>query len=106
MRSKKSRNWIIILSLIFILLLVAYFTKPDDKSIIIASVTRVWGNLTPTDKKPMYYNQFMDLNSKSVHIDDWIFLKRIKYHMGDFNKTIGFAAFKHEFFFYSSFKLK
>jgi len=106
MRTKRSRTWIIIISAICIILVIAYFTKPDNKSIIIASVTRVWGDITPSVNKPMYYEQFMDLNSKSVHIDDWIFLKRIKYQMGDFNKTIGIAAFKREFFFYSSFKVK
>src|SRR5437868_5588117 len=83
---------------ILIILIVAYYTKPDNKTIIIQSVTKVWGNLTPSVRMPDYYNQFMDLNYKSVHIDDWIFLKRIRYDFGKDNRTIGFAAFSHVFF--------
>src|SRR2546421_2496181 len=100
MRNKKSRTWIIVTLAICIILAIAGFTKPDNKTIIIASVTRMWGDLTPTVHTPVYYEQFMDINSKSVQIDDWIFFKCIKYHVGDFNKTIGFAAFKHVFFLY------
>ncbi|HEV7621189.1 MAG TPA: hypothetical protein VGO09_05630, partial [Flavisolibacter sp.] len=62
----------IIYSLVVIFLFIAYFTKPDNKTIIIESVTRMWGDRTPTTKMPQYYEQFMDINSKSVQIDDWI----------------------------------
>jgi hypothetical protein len=80
------------------LLLVAYATKPDDKTCIIAAVEAVWGKRTP-DKydKPTLYEQFMDLNSKQVEIDDWIFMKRIRYHFPTKEYNIGIGAFKHVF---------
>lgn len=90
---------IIIIALCILVLGVAYFTKPDDKTIIIQSVTRFWGDRSPTVQMPVYYNQFMDLNSKSVEINDWIFIKRVRYHLGSFNRTIGIAAFSHIFFY-------
>src|SRR5438067_13658753 len=95
MRNKKPL--FIVLPLIFILV-IAYFTKPDNKEIIIQSVTKVWGKYTTTVEKPLYYNMFMDITSKSVHIDDWVFIKRVRYRFGNEFKTIGFGAFKHVFF--------
>lgn len=97
MRKRISSGTVIII-LLLILLGVMYFTKPDNKTIIIQSVTRMWGKITPKVNKVTYYDDFMDLNSKSVIIHDWIFFKTIKYHISTFNETIGFAAFGNVFF--------
>ncbi len=83
----------IIIAVIVLILIIAILTKPDDKTIIIKSVKAVWGSVTPDESVPQYYEQFMDLNSKSVHIDNWIVLKRIQYTFGNNTRTIGFAAF-------------
>ncbi len=90
---------IIWVGVILVFLIIAYCTKPDNKTIIIESVTAMWGDRTPTVETPQYYEQFMNLNSKSVHIDDWVIAKRVKYKIGDFNKTIALAAFGRMFFF-------
>jgi hypothetical protein len=88
----------VIIILLLILLGVMYFTKPDNKTIIIQSVTRMWGKVTPPTSRPTFYEEFMDLNSKSVTIHDWIFFKTIKYHIGNLDETIGFAAFGKVYF--------
>jgi len=80
------------------ILLTAYATKPDDKTCIIAAVDAVWGDRVPDkNDKPMFYEEFMDLNSKQVVIDDWIFLKRIRYRFPTKEYNIGIGAFKHVF---------
>lgn len=94
----KNKKTLFILLPIVLILVIAYFTKPDNKQIIIDSVTRIWGRRTPNPDKPLYYDEFMDINSKSVRIDDWVILKRVRYKIGDQYKTIGFAAFKHTYF--------
>lgn len=85
---------IVLLAGIAILLTVAYFTKPDDKTCIEVAVKAVWGNRMP-DKydKPMFYEEFMNLTSKQVIIDDWIFLKRIRYRFPKKEYKIGFGVF-------------
>lgn len=90
----KKLTLIIVLALI---LLTAYGTKPDDKTCIIESVKSVWGNLTPDVSKPQYFEQFMNLTSQSVEVDDWIFLKRIRYRTANGYATIGIGAFKNVF---------
>lgn len=80
-------------------LFAAYASKPDDKTCIIEAVKSVWGPLVPDVSRPIYYEQFMDLTSKSVEIDDWIFLKRIQYKFKTATSTVGFAAFKKVFTF-------
>lgn len=81
-------------------LLIAYVSKPDDRTCIIESVRSVWGSYTPTDQKPWYYNQFMDLTSKSVEINDWVFLKRIRYQYNkEVTRTVGIGAFNKVFTF-------
>lgn len=94
----KRRNGTIIISILVIVLLIGYFTKPDNKTTIIEAVSHVWGNRMPTDKKPLYYNQFMDEESRSVKVGDWIFLKRVQFKVNDKFETIGFAAFSHVYF--------
>jgi hypothetical protein len=88
---------IIVLLLIIFTLFAAYSSKPDDRTCIIEAVKSVWGPLTPTTDRPIYYEQFMDLTSKLVEIDDWIFLKRIKYKFKNDTKTVAFGAFKKVF---------
>ena len=88
---------IIILMLVVFTLFAAYASKPDDKTCIIKVVKSVWGRLTPDPSHPMYYEQFMDLTSKSVKIDDWVFLKRIQYKFNNGYKTVGLGAFKKVF---------
>ena len=89
----------ILIALFFIMVLtIAYFTKPDNKTCIIAAVKAVWGNRMPDLYTPEYYEQFMDLMSESVEIDDWVFLKRIRYRVNEKQQgTVGFAAFKRVF---------
>lgn len=78
------------------ILAIAYFTKPDDKTCIEAAVQAVWGKRTPDkNDKPIYYEQFMNLNSKQVVVDDWIFLKHIRYRFPAKEYNIGLAAFNH-----------
>ncbi len=89
----------IILSLLAIFLFFAYASKPDDKTCIISAVTSVWGNLTPTPKKPMYYDQFMNITSKFVVIHDWIFFKQIEYKFKEGVYTVGIGAFKKVYTF-------
>ncbi|MDQ6812474.1 MAG: hypothetical protein M3040_01845 [Bacteroidota bacterium] len=84
----------IALMLIVFTLFAAYSSKPDDKTCIIEAVKFVWGNNVPDLRIPLYYEQFMDLTSKSVVINDWIFLKRISYRFTKETKTVGFGVFK------------
>lgn len=80
-----------------LVLLIAYGTKPDNKTCIIESVRSVWGKYTPGVEKPDYFEQFMNLTSQSVEVDDWIFLKRIRYKTVNGYVTIGYGAFKNVF---------
>ena len=83
----------IVLFLLAVILFVAYQTKPDDKTCIIETVKAVWGDRTPDLKMPFLYEQFMDATSKSVVIDDWIFLKRMKYKYADKTRTVALGMF-------------
>lgn len=88
------RPVIIISVLLIIIVIIAAYTKPDDKTIMEKTVKAVWGNLTPHKySSPQYYDQFMNLNSPNVDIDDWLVVKRIRYIIGDQKKSIGYAAF-------------
>ena len=78
-------------------LFTAYSTKPDDRTCVTEVAKAVWGRIVPKETKPMYYEQFMDLTSKSIGIDDWIFLKRVQYKFNNGNTTVAFAAFKRVF---------
>lgn len=88
---------IIILLIIAFTLFAAYASKPDDRTCIIESVKFVWQEHVPSISRPVYYEQFMDLTSKSVDIDDWFFIKRIKYRFTDKTRTVGIGAFKKVF---------
>ena len=98
MPRKRNRSFWITLLVVLVLLGIAYATKPTDKACIIAAVEGVWGNVTPDKyKSAVYYEQFMDLNSKMVIVDDWILMKRIRYKMGPFYKVVGYGAFTRIF---------
>lgn len=90
---KKIISVIIITAIFF----VAFSTKPDDKTCILRAVKAVWGSRTPPEDKPLYFEQFMNLTSKSVKIIDWLFFKQIKYKMNNDFKTVGFGAFNKVF---------
>ncbi len=83
--------------IIIAFLFVAFRTKPDDKSCILKGVKAVWGNRTPPEDKPMYFEPFMDITSKQVKITDWLFFKQIKYKFNTEYKTIAIGAFNKVF---------
>ena len=95
-RKRRRSVWVILL--LIALLAVAYATKPTNKNCIIAAVEGLWGQRTPDKYKfPGYYEDFMNLNSKMVLVDDWIFLKRIRYRFGQEYRTVGYGAFTRVF---------
>ena len=80
--------------LIAVILIIAASTKPTDKKIMIETIDIVWGDRVPnkyTDSR--YYEQFMNVTTPEIIIDDWIFLKRIRYIIKDKTPTVGYAAF-------------
>jgi hypothetical protein len=86
---------IILLLLVFV---VAYFTKPDDKTCIIGAVKAVWGDVTPNPyDKPAMFESFMNLQSRNVQVADWVFLKRVKYVIPGYQKTVALGAFRNVF---------
>lgn len=88
----------IFLVLFVILLSVAFFTRPDDKTCIIGGVRAVWGDMTPDpNDKPDFFENFMNLNSPNVRVKDWLFLKQIQYKVGAEYKTVAYGAFKNVF---------
>lgn len=86
----------ILLSLLFVfILIIAYQSKPSDKDCIIKAVRTAWGAKVPDEKiYPQYFEQFMDVTSTAVKVDDWIFLKRISYKYNNDYKTVGYGLFK------------
>lgn len=84
---------IIISGLIVLILAIAYATKPDDKTCILETVKIVWGKSMANPNRPEYFEEFMNLTSKSVIIDDFIFLKRMKYVFATDTKTVTYGAF-------------
>lgn len=89
---------IIIFSIIAIVLIAAYATKPDNKTCVIGGVKAVWGDITPDPySKPEFFEQFMNLNSTDVKLKDWIFFKQIIYASGKEKRTVAIGAFHHIF---------
>ena len=88
---------VLLILLIVFVLIVAAASKPDDKSCIIAAVNAVWGSRVPSLSMPQYYEQFMDVTSQSVEINDWWLLKRIRYKTNKGKMTVGYGAFRHVF---------
>lgn len=85
------------LLLIALLLLIAYFTKPSDKECTIAVVQRAWGALLPSEDTPEYYEQFMNNESRSVQISDWVFVKRVRYQLPKGDRVWGLGMFGQVF---------
>lgn len=87
------------ITLIFILvlaafLIAAFLTKPDDKKIKIETVDAVWGKKVPNKNiTARFYEQFMNTVTPDIIIDDWVFLKRIRYLVNDSSFTVGYAIF-------------
>jgi len=90
---------IIIITLLALVLAIAYFTKPDDKTCKELAVKAVWGNIMP-DKygSPRFYSQFMNLYANNITIDDWLFFKIINYKLGPKKNVVSIGAFKNIFF--------
>jgi len=88
----------ILLLLLVVVLIVAFVTKPDDKTCIIQGVKAVWGSRTPNVyDKPAFFESFMNITSKQVEVKDWIFFKQIKYKLQGDEKTVAYGAFKKVF---------
>lgn len=88
----------ILLLLLVVVFVVAFVTKPDDKTCIIEGVKAVWGSRTPDPyDKPAFFESFMNLTSKQVEVKDWLFFKQVKYKVNDEAKTVAFGAFKKVF---------
>lgn len=81
--------------LVFIILLgVAYFTKPNDKTCIIEGVRAVWGPIMPDpNDKPDLFENFMNLNSPNVRVKNWGLFKQIQYQISRDYKTVAYGAF-------------
>ena len=98
MPRRRNRSIWITLIIIALLLATAYASKPTDKACIIAAVEDVWGTRTPDKYKfPEYYEQFMDHTSKMVIVDDWTFVKRIRYKFGTEYEVVGYGVFSRVF---------
>lgn len=86
---------ILIIFFLAFLVFLAFISKPDDKTCIIRAVEYVWGDKTPDKYQyPQYFEQFMNLTSKSVEVNDWFLCKRIRYKYGQEWKTVGIGLFK------------
>ncbi|MEP7251495.1 MAG: hypothetical protein ABI683_03920 [Ginsengibacter sp.] len=93
-KSKALRTNKIIVGVIVLILVIAFFTKPDDKTIKIKTINALWGDMVPdVNDKPDFYESFMNTTTVAITIDDWLLLKRIKYKTKDGDPTVGFAAF-------------
>lgn len=88
---------IVITGFIIFCILIAYVTKPDDKTCIIETVKIVWGRSMASQRSPLYYEQFMDLTSKSVTIEDYFIIKRMKYAFATETRTVAYGAFNKVF---------
>ena len=84
--------------LFLLVLAVAFFTRPDDKTCIIEGVKAVWGNATPDPAKaPALFEQFMDVNSQNVQVKDFYLVKQVRYGTPGEMKTVAYGAFKNVF---------
>lgn len=82
--------------LLLLFFLVAYVTKPDDKTCIIEGVRAVWGTRVPKAGTQLF-EQFMDLTNSDVRVKDWVLFKQVKYQMPSGEKTVAYGAFKNVF---------
>lgn len=92
----KKYAWL--LAVLFLLLTIAFLTKPDDKACIIGGVKAVWGGMVPDPySTPAFFEQFMNLNSRNVEVKDRIFFKQVKYRTKSTDITVALGAFKKVF---------
>jgi hypothetical protein len=88
------KKWIIVSILIATIFIAAALTKPTDKKIKINVIEAIWRDRVPNKYgKPDFYEQFMNITTQAIIIDDWLFIKRIRYLIGNDKKIIGYAAF-------------
>jgi hypothetical protein len=89
---------ILLIIVVAFILFLAYVSKPGDKECKEFAVKAAWGKTMPEKLKfPEYYEQFMDLNHENVVINDYIFLKHLKYKVSGEEKPVAIAAFKRFF---------
>ena len=90
----KTKRILIPVLILVVILIIAAFTKPDDKTIKIEVIDAIWGKTQPDKyKAAQYYEEFMNLTTQDIGINDWLFFKRITYTIHDTTTTVGFAAF-------------
>jgi len=86
---------IILISLLTIVMALAYFTKPDDKTCKELAVKGVWGNVMPDKyRSPRFYSQFMNLYAGDITVDDWVLFKVIKYKLALDKRLVIVGVFK------------
>ncbi len=91
---RKNKGKLIAVFLIITFFIIAFATKPSDRTIKKEAIKIIWGNLMPPENKyPQYYEEFMNYTSTEVYIDDWFLLKRIQFKTNDGIRPIGYAAF-------------
>ena len=91
---KRKRIALVLVLLFAIILIIAASTKPGDKRIKIEVVDAIWGTRVPNKyDKPDFYEQFMNITTQDIGINDWLFIKRITYTIHDTTNTVGYAAF-------------
>lgn len=87
-----------VLFLLLLILAIAYFTKPDDKTCIMEGVKAVWGDRVPDmETRATHFDAFINVNLQNVAIQDRVFFKQIQYKVKDDHKTVAIGAFKNVF---------
>lgn len=90
----RKRITIIFILVIAAILIIAALTRPSDKQIKIEVVDAIWGKLVPDrNKHPGRYEQFMDVVTQDIDVEDWIFFKKISDTIKDSTFVVGYAAF-------------
>lgn len=90
----RKRIIVIFIIVVAAILIAAAFTKPSDKQIKIQVVDVLWGKLVPDrNKYPGRYEQFMDVVTQDMDVEDWIFFKKIRDTIKDSTFVVGYAAF-------------
>ncbi len=90
----KRRFVIYFFIIVVIFITIAVLTKPDDRTIKIATINAIWGDKAPRpEDAPQFYEQFMNITTVDIYINDWWLLKRIQYKFAKGTETVGIAAF-------------
>ncbi len=91
----KKFRWLLLL---FLLPVLAFFTKPGDKECIIGGVKAVWGEMVPDEKEmPGLFNQYMDISSENIIVKDRVLFKQVMYEVKGMMKTVAIGAFTSVF---------